>query len=414
MARHFVEIEKNEDFHSVGNSMNTEWKFENNILYIKWKNEIREFNNFSSGDLVSINCDGCFPEATKVLFPKKRNHKLMWIMSFSKDSRCNSLEEYNSKVNSKIREFDFYGFELRYIEGDNFKITHSNREDCGGVHHILAYVSENISKTEIVQMLHDYYNFRGFYFSDNFIRNYLKRYFNLAKEEIDFILTEENGFQSYPDTRTCGLQMYSRDLKKVVEFYTPTDIYYGSVAKMGTKKEVPALMIRNKKFSKKYIFENESERNNFEENKLFINEAYIKEGMQKGLFDEVIQENFEGINISKETITEELLKACKFKDVNLNAYQVYRTLNLIIDRVNSPLNYNECYRGNEKLMKFEYNKKDLRKQTIFKEASKMLEVPYQEVPSSNDELFIAYVIDKNQCEHLEKKQELFSGVSSFL
>ncbi|NFO03099.1 hypothetical protein FDB23_03050 [Clostridium botulinum] len=201
---------------NVGNNATTFYKFDGTTLTIKQENKIKTINaQLGECFIVDFNF-GKFLEISPIKVPIKNNQKIMWLLSFPKDARCNSLAEYESKITTKRRFYYFDDFSSFGIEGEKYKITFCNRADGGGIHHMIAYVSEDINKQEIIEMLHKYNNKnkRGIYFPKNFTTKFFRENFNLTEDEIGYI--------NFIDSENC--RYVGNELDGFLEYF-PKEIF---------------------------------------------------------------------------------------------------------------------------------------------------------------------------------------------
>lgn len=167
MATHIILIDKViDDFVQVGNSMSTCYKFDGTHLYVEWKWSVQKVPA-KVGDLFSISCNGYDPEVRPLTLPKRTGQKLLWIFGFMRGARAASEQDFH-RVHESRRNIFSAGF-VNYREGvfeipGVCKLVHSNRWDCGGIHKIAGWITDDLTTDQIEKL---YYQFED-YFGDRF------------------------------------------------------------------------------------------------------------------------------------------------------------------------------------------------------------------------------------------------------
>ena len=126
----------------VGNSMSTKYCYnKKGQLTIFWKGEkVAERFGVKPGDAFIVSCDGYEPELHKLKLPHRNDDLLMWLLSFNKEERAYSAEEYTSLLDRQRSNYGWWNYRESGCSGDGYAFTLCNRSDCGGVYHIAAFV----------------------------------------------------------------------------------------------------------------------------------------------------------------------------------------------------------------------------------------------------------------------------------
>lgn len=194
MANQKLFLTKKTHHELVGNSMSTSYCFDpkRNCLTVFWKDE-KVFQGIAHlGDVFVVNCYGGKPKVNKLKMPKRKSDILMWLFSFNKEARAHSTDEFNELLAEARHHNDFWNYREYTVNEELYKFVLCSRPDCGGVLHIAAYVSDEISKQDIIQMFNDYQKIRFLYYPISFIRNVLKESFGFSEDELDTIQTLRN------------------------------------------------------------------------------------------------------------------------------------------------------------------------------------------------------------------------------
>jgi len=182
MAIQKLFIENTCDWQPVGNSMITEYSFDGDSLSIKWKNKIEKYPA-KIGDAFAVYCFGDFPKVNPLTPPKGRGEKLLWLASFPKHTRVKREKDIEPFLNDKKELYDWWGYrEYHNHESGKWHLVLCNRPDCGGVHHVAGWVSDDITNKDVKKFVTRYRKFRGFYYPDWYVSKFLKKHFDITEE----------------------------------------------------------------------------------------------------------------------------------------------------------------------------------------------------------------------------------------
>lgn len=169
----------------VGNSMSTTYCFDpkRETLTIFWKDQKVCQCKAQLGDAFVVNCNGSEPVVNKLRLPHKNSDLIMWLLSFSKECRTHSQEEFDQLLACQRKEYDWWAYRESEVTGENFRFVLCNRSDCGGVNHIAAFVSDDIGKKEALEMLKKYSEIRWIYYPESFVQKVLQDRFGISEQE---------------------------------------------------------------------------------------------------------------------------------------------------------------------------------------------------------------------------------------
>lgn len=170
----------------VGNSMSTTYCFDpkRESLTIFWKDQKVCQCKAELGDAFLVNCNGSEPVVNKLRLPHKNSDLIMWLLSFSKECRAHSQEEFDQLLSCQRKEYDWG---KAYCEseatGEKFRFVLCNRSDCAGANHIAAFVSDDIGKEDVLEMLKKYCEIRWIYYPESFVQKVLQDRFGISEQE---------------------------------------------------------------------------------------------------------------------------------------------------------------------------------------------------------------------------------------
>lgn len=184
MANQRLFIEKIAHQEKVGNSMSTTYCYNSKgQLTIFWKGEkVAERTGVKIGDAFVISCNGAGPTIDNLKVPYRNNDLLMWLLSFGKEARAYSAEEYTLLLNNRRDEYGWWNYGERGIAGDGYAFTLCNRPDCGGVHHLAAYVDRPVDKQLVKEVLFSWS--RGVYYPHAFVEKILRDRFGFTDYDL--------------------------------------------------------------------------------------------------------------------------------------------------------------------------------------------------------------------------------------
>ena len=184
--------EKNNEAKKLGNSMSTSYKFDGQELTVYWKGKMKS-TKANKGEAFVIKCNGGIPEIAKLKLPKNNHKLLMWLCSFYSENSATTLEQFESVIEKKRSEFSWWNYHEYCAEKmGEYSMVLCNRPDCGGEHHVAAYIDGRLPLTgeKVTEILNAYYEIRWSYIPVAFVKAVLKRRFqmnDLDLEKIHFI-----------------------------------------------------------------------------------------------------------------------------------------------------------------------------------------------------------------------------------
>lgn len=182
MANQRLFIEANVHQGKVGNSMSTTYACNGNILTLFWKGQkVAERTGVKVGDAFIVHCNGSEPTISKLKVPHRNDDLLMWLLSFDKENRAYSADEYRQLLEQQRKEYNWQGYHEASIEGKGYAFTLCNRPDCGGAHHIAAYV-RGANKAMVKEVFQKCGH--GLHWPQDFIDSLLKKRFNFSNAEL--------------------------------------------------------------------------------------------------------------------------------------------------------------------------------------------------------------------------------------
>lgn len=171
----------------VGNSMSTTYSFdtEREKLTVFWRGQKVCERKAKMGDAFVVKCFGSEPTVSKMKLPHRNSDLIMWLLSFPKDCRAYSQEEFDQLFFEQRDIYDWSNYREWQVKGEKFEFILCNRPDCGGVHHMEAFVSDDITKEDVLEMLRKYKAIRGIYYPESFVKKVLQDRFGISEEEVD-------------------------------------------------------------------------------------------------------------------------------------------------------------------------------------------------------------------------------------
>lgn len=190
MAEQKLFLEKKAHLETVGNSMSTTYCFDpkRECLTVFWKEEKIYQCKARLGDAFVVDCWGGTPKVHKLKLPHRNADLLMWLFSFSKSLRTHSMADFEELLDHQREQYAWWNYSEDLVKDEKFAFALCNRSDCGGVHHIAAYVADDLSKEEVIEVLRGYRKIRFLYYPEYFIKKVLKNRFGITEAEV-----EENG-----------------------------------------------------------------------------------------------------------------------------------------------------------------------------------------------------------------------------
>lgn len=167
----------------VGNSMSTTYTYDGDVLAIFWKGrKVTERSGVKIGDAFVVSCNGSEPTISKLKVPHRNNDLLMWLLSYERSNRAYSKTNYDQLLAKQRKEYSWWGYHDWGISGKGYAFTLCNRSDCGGVHHIAAYVEGKVTKKMVKEVIQRWE--RGLYWPKDFVEGLLKKRFGFTDAEL--------------------------------------------------------------------------------------------------------------------------------------------------------------------------------------------------------------------------------------
>lgn len=182
MANQKLFIEANVCNGKVGNSMSTTYTYDGNTLTLFRKGrKVIEKTGVKVGDAFIVKCNGSEPTICKLRVPHRNDDLLMWLLSFDKENRAYSADEYQQLLKQQRERHDQSKCHECSIEGKGYAFTLCSYPDCNGTHRIAAYVhgANKAMVKEIFQKCG-----RGLHWPQDFIDGLSKKRFNFSNAEL--------------------------------------------------------------------------------------------------------------------------------------------------------------------------------------------------------------------------------------
>ncbi len=170
----------------VGNSMSTTYCYNpKGQLTIFWKGEkVADRANVKPGDAFIVSCNGSKPSIDKLKVPHRNDDLLMWLLSFGKEARAHSAEEYTILLNNRRDEYGWWNYSEQKISGEGYEFTLCNRSDCDGVHHLASYIDRPVDKGMVKEVLTAWHAVRWLYWPKDFVCRLLQDRFGFTEAEL--------------------------------------------------------------------------------------------------------------------------------------------------------------------------------------------------------------------------------------
>ena len=171
---------------SVGNSVSVTYCYnQKGQLTLFWKGEkVAERTGVKIGDAFVVSCNGAKPTIDSLKVPHRNDDLLMWLLSFGKEARAHSAEEYTLLLNNRRDEHGWWNYGEREVCGDGYAFILCNRSDCGGVHHLAAFIDCWVDKELVKEVILAWSKVRGIYWPKNFVYRLLQNRFGFAAAEL--------------------------------------------------------------------------------------------------------------------------------------------------------------------------------------------------------------------------------------
>ena len=171
----------------VGNAMSTEYSYfpDEKILDVYWKGELVSRKKAYPGQVWVICCNGVVPEVNEIGIPYHKEDLIAWLLSYFKQSRAYSIEEYMRLVKRRKKSFHWFGYKEWEIIGKNYRIAFCNSPYGSELYRLACYINPDISKVELIELFNRFN--RSFCYPKSFVREILKKKLNFIEEELNQI-----------------------------------------------------------------------------------------------------------------------------------------------------------------------------------------------------------------------------------
>jgi hypothetical protein len=178
---------------AVGNSMSTTYTYNpgTKTLKVFWKRgEPVVLQNVTEGEPIWVNCWGGIPELKRVKLPRRKADCLAWLMDFSKETRTHSKEEYENLLERQRESYDWWNYQEYTRSNEGWSLTLCNRSDCGGVHHIACYISDEAAenKDAVKTILKAWSELRWMYYPKEFVKGVLRDRFGFTESDLEEVI----------------------------------------------------------------------------------------------------------------------------------------------------------------------------------------------------------------------------------
>lgn len=177
--------EANNEIQRLGNSMSTSYKFDGQELTVYWKGR-KQVVKASMGDAFVVGCYGGMPEVSKLKLPKSNHRLLMWLCGFYSHNSATDSNKFQEILEENREGFNWWNYQEYGPKTDDYSFVLCNRSDCGGEHHVAAYINGNLPLTteKVIEILNAYYQVRWSYMPIQFVREVLRKRFHM--NDLDF------------------------------------------------------------------------------------------------------------------------------------------------------------------------------------------------------------------------------------
>lgn len=174
MALHKIFLNNEKKEGKIGMSTRYLFNPDKNELKVLWHGH-EVSREAKPGDAFVVECNGGIPKIKKLKLPHSNAELIMWLCNYPKALRTHSKEEFEEKLKEQQKYREWWGYQEWFREGEKYAFGICNREDCGGVHHLVSYVAEDCTKEEFSEALRAYGKLRGVYYPKWFVENVLAK-----------------------------------------------------------------------------------------------------------------------------------------------------------------------------------------------------------------------------------------------
>ena len=176
---------------AVGNSMSTTYSYDVSTMTLRvfWKRgKPVVLEGVTEGEPIWVNCWGGVPEVKRIKLPRRKADCLAWLMDFSKEVRTHSMEEYEDLLGHQRKSYDWWNYqEYSRTDEGKYALTLCNRSDCGGVHHIACFISDEAAedKSAVKDILKAWSELRWMYYPKAFVSRVLRDRFGFTEKDLE-------------------------------------------------------------------------------------------------------------------------------------------------------------------------------------------------------------------------------------
>ena len=191
MAKHLV-FAKNTEGKRMDVGMSTSLSFDpvSGTLAVYWKRgEPTVIEGVAEGDPIWISCKGSTPDVRKAKLPRRKASLLAWILGFPKEIRTFSEEEYQNLIGRQRKQNSWWNYQEYTREGRGWALAICNRADCGGIHMLACFVSDEAAadKESVKDILTAWGELRWISFPRPFVERILRERFGLTESDLEGI-----------------------------------------------------------------------------------------------------------------------------------------------------------------------------------------------------------------------------------
>ncbi len=175
---------------AVGSSMSTTYSYDASTMTLKvfWKRgEPVVLENVAEDEPIWVNCRGGVPEVKRIKLPRREADCLAWLLDFPKAVRAHSKEEYTNLLEIQRGSYGWWGYLGYSRTGNGWAIALSYRPDCGDVHRIACFISDEAAtdKGAVKDMLKVWSELRRMYYPKAFVSKVLRNIFGFTENDLE-------------------------------------------------------------------------------------------------------------------------------------------------------------------------------------------------------------------------------------
>lgn len=167
----------------------------NELLKVTWNDkEINSEGYQGDGFIIIVNPLMLDLRVKKIGVPHRLVDFLMWAMSYEKKLRTTTIEDFKRILKSQRAHYVYNNYTEYGSNGKKYSFILSNKENPNKLRHNVAFVDENISHEEAIELLNAYGAIKKIYYPYEFIKKVLKQEFLFNDEELSKL--RKNSFMS--------------------------------------------------------------------------------------------------------------------------------------------------------------------------------------------------------------------------